>query len=364
VLNCGSGVVDLTSGKLHPHDPANLMRKLAPVTFEPDTGCPTFLAFLDRIFASDLELIGFIKRAVGYSLTGKTDEQCLFVLVGNDANGKSTLIGVLQDLLGDYAQQTPMETLMVSRSGGIGNDVARLQGARFVAATEAEAGQRIAEAKIKQLTGGDKVAARFLYAEIFEFTPQFKLWLATNRLPEASDKSEGFWRRLRLIRFNVMIPEGERDGSLPEKLKAELPGILNWAIQGCLEWQKDGLRAPASVTEATKDYRADMDVVMQFIEDCCIVDRGAEETVKALFDRYCNWCHANGEPPMVQRAFGQRLGELQFEQLRTGNARKRRGIRLKTDIELLEFALAPIKCANPGDVDYQDADEVEVMAAK
>jgi putative DNA primase/helicase len=361
LLNCKSGVIDLQSGEHLAHDPARLMRRLAPTTFDHAAECPTFLSFLDRIFAGDRELIEFLQRAVGYSLTGRTDEQCLFVLVGNGANGKSTLIRVIQDLLGDYAQQTPMDALMTSKAGGVPNDIARLEGARFVAAVEAEAGQRLAEAKIKQLTGGDKIAARFLYAEHFEFTPQFKLWLATNRLPEVRGMDVGIWRRFRVLPFNVTIPEAERDGSLPDKLKAELPGILNWAIAGCLEWQKGGLRAPASVTDATKDYRDSMDLVMQFVEDCCLQEPGVEAAVAGLYDEYSSWCNANGELALSKKEFGIRLKSLGLDEVRTGKARKRRGIRLKTDIELLE-ALAPVRFANPADFD--DADEFEVMAAK
>jgi putative DNA primase/helicase len=224
-LNCKTGIVDLEKGELLPHHPEALMRRLAPVDFDPNAECPTFLAFLEHIFEGDEELIGFLQRAIGYSLTGLTSEQCLFVLVGNGANGKSTLIHVIQDLLGDYAQQTPMDMLMTNRSGNIPNDIARLEGTRFVAATEAEAGQRLAEAKIKQLTGGDRIAARFLNAEFFEFPPQFKLWLATNKLPEVKGTDDGIWRRFRVIPFNVTIPEAERDQGLREKLKAELPGI-------------------------------------------------------------------------------------------------------------------------------------------
>jgi putative DNA primase/helicase len=352
-LNCATHVVDLITGELLPQDPANLMRKLAPVVFDPDAECPTFLRFLDRVFDGDQGLIEFVQRAIGYSLTGNTDAQCLFVLVGNGANGKSTLIRVIQDLLGDYAQQTPMETLMVSRSGAIPNDVARLEGARFVAATEAEAGQRLAEAKIKQLTGGDKIPARFLYGEIFEFIPQFKLWLATNRLPEVRGTDDGIWRRFQVIPFNVKIPEAERDPGLAEKLRAELSGILNWAVAGCLEWQKGGLRAPQRVGEATKDYRVGMDVVAQFIEDCCVLEPKTEETAKALYDSYTGWCQSNGEQPISKREFGLRFKQLGYGERHTGKARKWRGIRLKTDDELVELALAPERVPNPSDIDYE-----------
>ena len=272
-----------------------MMRKLAPVEFYPEAKCPTFIGFLHRILGGDEELIGFLQRAIGYSLTGDTGEQVLFVLNGTGANGKSTLIRVLQELLGEYGQQTPMETLMVTKSTGVPNDIARLEGARFVAAVEAESGQRLAEAKLKQLTGGDRLAARFLYGEHFEFTPVCKLWLATNKLPEVRGTDEGIWRRFRVIPFNVTIPEAERDRSLPEKLRAELPGILNWALAGCLDWQRNGLCPPAKITDATKAYRDDMDGVAQFVGDCCVMDREADVTVKALYDNYVEWVKQTGK---------------------------------------------------------------------
>jgi len=336
-LNCRTGIIDLTSGEQLPHAAEALMSRLAPVDFDPEADCPTFKAFIDRILAGNAELIAFVQRAVGYSLTGRTNEQCLFLCVGDGANGKSTLIRVMQDLLGDYALQTPMEALMASRSSGIGNEIARLEGARFVAAVETEAGQRMAEAKIKQFTGSDKIAARFLYQEHFEFVPQFKIFVATNRLPEVRGTDEGIWRRLCVIPFDITIPEAERDGSLIDKLRDELPGILNWAIAGCLAWLKGGLQPPKSVLTAKQQYRSDMDQVALFIEDCCVTDPKAEETFKALFSRFNVWCEENIGLSISARDFGQRLRQLGHAERRTGRARMRRGIRLKLDAELLEF---------------------------
>jgi putative DNA primase/helicase len=354
-LNCNSGIIDLKTGELLPHSPGALMRKLAPVEFDPKAECPTFLKFLDRIFDGDAELIGFLQRMTGYCLTGDTSEQCLFVLIGTGANGKSTHINVIHRLLGDYAQQTPMETLMVTKSGNVPNDIARLEGARFVAAVEAEAGQRLAEAKLKQLTGGDRLAARFLNAEFFEFIPQFKLVLATNKLPEIKGTDDGIWRRIRLIPFNETIPEAERDRRLAEKLEAESSGILNWALAGCLDWQRNGgLCPPAKVTNATTAYRIEMDMVAQFIDDCCVIDRQVDVTLKALFDGYAEWCHANGETALSQRAFGQRLRERSFKQGHTRMARKWLGIRLKTDAELLR-----VEAPEPSKRSYQAAHDDE-----
>jgi putative DNA primase/helicase len=209
-----------------------------------------------------------------------------------------------------------------------------------VSAVEAEAGQRIAEAKLKQLTGGDRIAARFLYGEHFEFVPQFKLWLATNRYPEVRGTDEGIWRRFRVIPFNVTIPEAERDGQLPDKLRGELSGILNWAIEGCLAWQNGGLQPPAMVTNATKDYRAEMDVMAQFLADECARDRSARVSSPDIYKAYSTWCSDNGESPLKQREFGKRLKEHGFEQTRGKNGvRGWRGIRLRDVPE--QLALEP-----------------------
>jgi putative DNA primase/helicase len=200
-LNCKNGTVNLHDGTLRPHDPRDWFSKLTHVDFGPGARCPTWLAFLNRVMNGDQELIAFLKRAVGYTLTGDTREQCLFLMLGNGANGKTTFLRVMRSLAGEYAQQTPMDTLMASKHSGVPNDLARLDGTRFVSAVEAEQGKRLAETKIKQMTGGDPIAARYLYGEFFEFIPMFKLWLATNELPRIEGVDEGTWRRIRVIPF-------------------------------------------------------------------------------------------------------------------------------------------------------------------
>jgi putative DNA primase/helicase len=209
-----------------------LISKLAPVVFDPQAACPTWEALLHRILAEDAELIWFFQKAVGYSLTGSIEEQCYFILYGGGSNGKSTAVNTISALLGVYARHTPTGTLLVKNSDAVRNDVARLQGARFVSAVEAEGGRKLAEALVKQLTGGDKVTARYLNHEHFEFEPAFKVWLAVNHKSIIRGTDHGTWRHIRLIPFKVTIPNGEQDKSLMGKLQAELRGILRWAVEG------------------------------------------------------------------------------------------------------------------------------------
>jgi putative DNA primase/helicase len=277
------------------------------------------------------DLIKFLQKAVGYSLTGSTREQVIFMFDGSGANGKSTFITLVLSLLGDYAQQTPTETLL-RKQGGIPNDIARLKGARFVAAVEAESGRQLAEVLIKQLTGGDRITARFLYKELFEFEPTFKLFLAVNHKPNIKGTDHAIWRRVHVIPFKVTIPPEERDRNLGEKLKAEHPGILRWAVEGCLLWQKEGLGVPESVTEATNDYRAEMDVIVDFIAECCEIDPTAKTKFSDLYRRYIEWSNENGQLNVSAPEFGQRLMEHGFPSDRNKKlGRFRSGIKLRGD---------------------------------
>jgi putative DNA primase/helicase len=312
LLNVQNGTLDLRTGELRPHRREDLMTKLAPVAYEAQAAAPTWEAFLHHIFGGDADLIRFVQKAVGYSLTGSTQEQCLFILYGTGANGKSTFFNAVSALLGGYACHTPTETLLVNRSDGVRNDLARLQGARFVTAVEAEGGRRLAEAQVKQLTGGDKITARYLYQEHFEFYPTFKLWLAVNHKPTIQGTDHAIWRRIRLIPFTVTIPEAERDKRLGGKLLAELPGILRWAVEGCLAWQREGLEPPRAVTGATGEYRTEMDVIAAFIRECCEAGPAQVARAGALYAAYCEWCAEVGETPVHQKRFGEELKQRGF----------------------------------------------------
>lgn len=328
VLNVLNGTLDLRTGQLRPHAREDLLTKLAPVAYDPGALCPTWEAFLSRILAGDVELIRFVQKVIGYSLTGSTQEQCLFILYGAGANGKSTLIQSISALLGDYARQTPTETLLVQRGDGVRNDLARLQGARFVSAVEVEGGRRLAEALVKQLTGGDTITARFLYGEHFEFQPMFKLWLAVNHRPVVQGTDHAIWRRIRLLPFTVTIPPAEQDKRLAEKLQAELAGILRWAVEGCQAWQREGLEPPAAVQRATGDYRAEMDVIAAFIRDCCVLGDKQEVSTSALYAEYVGWCTQVGESPVSQKALAATLKERGCTPGRRGGGRLWVGIAL------------------------------------
>jgi putative DNA primase/helicase len=318
LLNVLNGTLDLHTGQLTPHRREDKITKLAPVAYDPDAACPTWDAFLDRIMGGNADLVGFLKRAAGYSLTGSTSERAVFFLHGAGRNGKSTFLETLRALLGDYAQRTPTQTLIIKRDGGIPNDVARLKGARFVSASETEDGKRLAESLVKEITGGDTIIARFLRAEFFEFRPEFKLWLGTNHKPLVSGTDPAIWDRIKLIPFTQRIPDDEVDKSLPAKLLAELPGILAGAVRGCLEWQRDGLRVPSEIKAATEGYRTEMDTVGRFLDECCDPAAGAREGAEALYKAFQAWCEANGEYTRSNKWLSQRLEERGFEKKRSG----------------------------------------------
>ena len=317
-LNCKNGIVDLTTGKLTPHKREYYMSKICPVEFNPHSHAPRWMDFLKDITGGNSELMKYLQKAVGSSLSGDTSEQALFVLYGTGANGKSTFLNTISDLLGDYARNTPSETFMAKRIETIGNDIARLQGARLVTAIEINEGQRLSEALIKSITGGDRITARFLYGEYFDFQPQFTPFLVVNHRPVIRDTSHSIWRHIKLIPFTVTIPEDKKDKQLPVKLREELPGILAWAVEGCLLWQKEGLVMPDEVKEATEGYREDMDTFSTFIEECCIVEESKKVSNRGIRYAYEMWCRENGDYPLGQKLFNAKMTERGFNVKRSG----------------------------------------------
>ncbi|MDP2603322.1 MAG: phage/plasmid primase, P4 family [Deltaproteobacteria bacterium] len=330
ILNVFNGALELKTGTLRRHRGEDLITKLIPVPYDPIATCPAWCAFVQRVTGDNAELANYLQKAVGYSLTGSIQEQVLFILYGTGANGKSTFLVSILSLLGNYACQTPTETLLTKWGDRIPNDIARLKGARFVTAAEAESGKQLAEAMVKQLTGGDKITARFLYGEFFEFHPTFKLFLAVNHKPTIRGSDHAIWRRIRLVPFNVTIPPDEQDKTLIEKLKKEQRGILRWAVDGCLLWQKEGLEPPEPVKNATDEYRSEMDMVADFIAERCELVPGAKTPFKKLYEAYKAWCSINGEDSMSKKEFGRCLTERDLAPDRNKTlGRFRMGIRLR-----------------------------------
>ena len=314
LLNVNNGAIDLRTGRLQPHRREDYITKIAPVHFDPHATCPTWMAFLRRIMNGDQDVIDFLQRAIGYSLTGATVDHALFFAYGGGQNGKSTFFETLAALLGEYWQKAPTEILMVKdRTTGIPNDIARLVGLRMVVAAEVEEGSRMAEKQVKDLTGGDTLVARFLNKEFFEFKPTHKVWMYGNHKPVIRGTDTGIWRRVKLIPFMVTIPENERDPDLKNKLFQELPGILAWAVQGCLDWQKNGLKPPTVVQLATEQYKTESDTFSAFLSECTIKKEDARTQAGKLYLAYQTWCKENGEKPLGGNRFGGQLVEHGFK---------------------------------------------------
>jgi putative DNA primase/helicase len=290
LLNVENGTLNLRTSELQPHKRSDLITKLAPVVYTPGARATRWEVFLHEIMDGDDELVEFLQRAAGYFLTGDTREQCLFFFYGHGANGKSTFIEVFRALMGDYAQSSAFTTLQKRSGDGPRTDVARMRGARMVTAVEAD-DKGFDEMVVKQLTGGDTIVARQLYEREFEFKPQHKLVIAANHQPAVKDTGESFWRRIRIVPFNVTIPAAKRDKRLVEKLiKRELPGILNWALEGCRRWQADGLIVPDAVRHATEEYRDDTNTFGDFIAQRCVIKKGSGWTsVLQLYRAYSEW---------------------------------------------------------------------------
>ena len=326
-LNTPGGVVNLKNGTVHPHDSTHYFTKMTAVDYSNNADCPRWRQFLSEIFAGDKDLIRYIQKAVGYTLTGSTAEQCAFFLYGTGRNGKSTFIDTIRDVFGDYAANIQPETIMVrnSQSSAVNSDIARLKGARLVTSVEPNEGVRINEGLLKQLTGDDVVTARKLYAEEFEFKPEFKLWMATNHKPIIRGTDTGIWRRIHMIPFNVQIPEDKVDKNLTHKLKAELTAIFKWCIDGCLLYQAEGLNMPAAICQSVREYRREMDVVSAFIEDCCQCEGCVQSS--ALYAAYAKWAENNNEYKMSHTKFSAEVRK-KFEKVSTRQGKFFNGLSL------------------------------------
>ncbi len=314
-LNTPGGVVDLRTGRLRAHDRRDRMTRLATATRRGEVAA-RWTSFLADITGGDSALQGYLQRVVGYCLTGSTDAHALFFLYGTGANGKSVFVNVVSTLLGDYAANAPMDTFMEARGDRHPTDLAGLRGARFVSSIETEQGRRWNESKVKAITGGDKVSARFMRQDFFEYLPQFKLVIAGNHKPAIRNVDEAMKRRLHLIPFTVTIPPEKRDGKLTEKLLAERDGILAWAVEGCLEWQRDGLRPPACVVSATEEYFDEEDAIGDFLDEEAQRHPQARVAVAEVFQRWQEWAMRRGEYVGTSRWLAQQLANRGFERTR------------------------------------------------
>jgi putative DNA primase/helicase len=307
LLNTPAGMVDLHTGKLLRHDPAKLMTKITAVAPGRECKTPVWNAFLERIMDGDAELIAYLQRVAGYSLTGSTREEQMWFCYGTGQNGKSKFIEAISGCMGDYHTSAPEEIFTITRNDQHPTGVASLQGARLVTGTEVEQGRAWNETKIKKLTGGDEVPARFMRQDYFRYRPTYKIMLSGNHKPGLRHVDIAIRRRLNLVPFAVTIPPKERDDLLPEKLNAEWPGILAWMIEGCLEWQRIGLAAPKAVADATVEYFAAEDAIGNWIEDELDRDKAAFETTTDLFVAWSNYAKANGEPAGGVKSFRETL---------------------------------------------------------
>lgn len=319
LLNTPGGIVDLRTGEVTAPDSKKYMTMAVKCAPAERADCPRWKQFLQEIFCKDGDLIRFIQKAIGYSLTGSTAEQCVFFLLGSGSNGKSTFVEILRHMFDSYATNVQAESIMMrGKSGGsASSDIARLAGARFVTSAEPSEGMRINEGLLKQISGEDIVTARKLYGNEFDFTPHFKLWMSTNHKPIIRGTDNGIWRRIRMIPFDACFEDSKKDRTLKYKLVKELPGILRWAIDGCLLWQSEGLVMPRAVQQATDAYRAEMDVVSAFLDACCTIGQG-EVKSSQLYAAYCAWASSNNEYCMSNTKFGVEIAK-RFERTKTRN---------------------------------------------
>lgn len=308
LFNVQNGFVDLKAGKLNDHERKNYFTKISNVEYTDKADCPKWDEFLNDIFLGNQELVRFIQRAVGYSLSGHTSEQVLFVLYGNGRNGKSVFLDILNEVFGNYSTNIQPQAIMASKNQSDASpEIAKLDGARLVTTTEPNEGERFDEGLLKQLTGGDRVSARKLYENEFEFTPQFKLWMATNHKPYVRGRDEGIWRRFIIIPFDKQIPLHEIDRDLTKKLKRELPAIMRWCVDGFLEWQRIGLSEPAIIKEQRDEYRVEMDSIAAFINECCEINPMQKVKSSELFGAYDRWAKENHQHIMSSTKFGKEL---------------------------------------------------------
>ena len=331
-LSVANGTLDLRTAVLSPHKPSDLITKIIPTEFDASAECPRFDAFMRHALKDDDDLITFVQKAVGMCLTGSNREQVFFCIHGPGGTGKSTFLNLIREMLGSYAMHTSTETWLASnKNQATQPELARLQGTRMATAIEANFDQKLDEAKLKGVTGGEPITCRGLYQSTFEYVPQFKLWFAVNDLPAARSTADAFWRRARVITFDVPIEAEDRDLELDTKLKAEFPGILAWAVRGCLAWQHNGLTPPAAVRDATKQWQVKVDHLTRFVREALIRDASSPVQSSFVYTHYTDWCARQGEKPRKTSAFKAALEAENFEHYRRDGRSYWRGMRLRIE---------------------------------
>lgn len=332
LLNVSNGTIDLRTGTLREHRREDMITKLAPVEFDPAAAPPErWLRFLDEIFDGNKELSGFVQRVCGYALTGLVGERKLFFLNGRGSNGKTTFLSTLTHVMGEYAVRLAPGLLFGVRRGAHRARYSDLKGARLAVMADIEFGRKLSEAAVKELTGADRLAGGRTLLRSFPFEPTHTLFVCGDHLPLIRGNEKASWERIVLIPFQLAIPKERQDRDLRDTLRAEASGILNWLVAGCLEWQRTGLAEPAEVTDAVRSYRSDADILGNFIDECCVLEPGRQESSGKLHTAFNEWRARNGERPIGTRAFGMEMKERGFVQTRVGAERVRTwmGIGLK-----------------------------------
>ncbi|MBA2557888.1 MAG: hypothetical protein H0V12_11190 [Chloroflexi bacterium] len=327
LLNTPGGIIQLETGEVLPHDPARMLTQIANAS--PGCASPHWNAFLTEVADGDADLVAYLRRLSGYCLSGCTEEQVFAFLYGSGANGKSVFLQAISHVLGTYAATAPLGTFMASRNDAHPTDLAGLVGKRLVTVTETEAGRAWAESRIKTITGGDPIRARFMHRDFFEFTPTFKLAVAGNHRPRLTGVGEAMRRRMHLVPFTVTIPPERRDKRLLERLLAERDGILGWMLEGFAAWREIGLSPPASVLQSAEEYFADEDLVGQWIEEFCVLGQVHRAAARELFQSWSGWAAGTGAEVGSQKMLGDALRERGFVSKKLGGQRGWLGIALR-----------------------------------
>lgn len=331
LMGVKNGVLNLQTGKIMQPRPEQYITRRTDVPYYPDAACPTWERFILDVFKGDTELVTYVQRCIGYALTGDIREQYIWFAYGAGSNGKGTFMEIIGKLMGEYSSTILFNSLMSGGENDKNDDIAGLRGKRFIFASESEKGKKLNEARVKKMTGGDTQRARHLYGEFFEFLPEWKIWVMTNHRPKITGTDRGIWRRMRLIPFTASF-EGAPDLLMPEKLRNELPGILAWAVRGCLDWQAHGLGLPWAVAEATEEYRKEEDTLGTFLSEKTVKDPDIVASASILYEAYKLWAKSSGyDHPMTAGTFKKALEERGYIQSRNERGNFWKHLRLIPD---------------------------------